>query len=97
MTDVYIAKDQLAGKKVELSDISIRDGLQSLETIIDTDTKVKYLEGLVLAGFKRMEATNYGHPKFVPFFPRCNGSIKTIAEQRNQGAGWQNHRRNDET
>ena len=38
MTDVYIAKDQFAGKRVELSDISIRDGLQSLETIIDTDT-----------------------------------------------------------
>jgi len=43
MSDVYITKSQLAGKKVELSDISIRDGLQSLETVIDTDTKVKYL------------------------------------------------------
>ena len=68
MSEVYISKGPLAGKKVELSDISIRDGLQSLETIIDTDTKVKYLEGLIIAGFKRLEATNYGHPKFVPFF-----------------------------
>ena len=78
MTDVYIAKDQFAGKKVELSDISIRDGLQSLETIIDTDTKVKYLEGLILAGFKRMEATNYGHPKFVPFFPDATEVLKRL-------------------
>ncbi len=78
MTDLYIAKNQLAGKKVELSDISIRDGLQSLETVIDTDTKVKYLEGLILAGFKRMEATNYGHPKFVPFFPDATEVLKRL-------------------
>ena len=78
MTDLYIAKDQLAGRKVELSDISIRDGLQSLETVIDTDTKVKYLEGLILAGFKRMEATNYGHPKFVPFFPDATEVLKRL-------------------
>ncbi|HCY86252.1 MAG TPA: pyruvate carboxyltransferase [Desulfobacteraceae bacterium] len=78
MTALYIAKDQLKGKKVELSDISIRDGLQSLETIIDTDTKVKYLEGLILAGFKRMEATNYGHPKFVPFFPDATEVLKRL-------------------
>ena len=78
MTDLYIGKDELAGKKVELSDISIRDGLQSLETVIDTDTKVKYLEGLILAGFKRMEATNYGHPKFVPFFPDATEVLKRL-------------------
>jgi len=78
MSDVYITKGQLAGKKVELSDISIRDGLQSLETIIDTDTKVKYLEGLIIAGFKRMEATNYGHPKFVPFFPDATEVLKRL-------------------
>ena len=78
MTDLYIAKDEMAGKKVELSDISIRDGLQSLETVIDTDTKVKYLEGLILAGFKRMEATNYGHPKFVPFFPDATEVLKRL-------------------
>ena len=85
MTDVYITKDQLAKKKVELSDISIRDGLQSLETIIDTDTKVKYLEGLILAGFKRMEATNYGHPKFVPFFPDATEVLKRLLNSETKG------------
>ena len=78
MSEIYITKGQLTGKKVELSDISIRDGLQSLETIVDTDTKVKYLEGLILAGFKRMEATNYGHPKFVPFFPDATEVLKRL-------------------
>lgn len=78
MSDVYISKSQFAGKKVELSDISIRDGLQSLETVIDTDAKVKYLEGLIIAGFKRLEATNYGHPKFVPFFPDATEVIKRL-------------------
>ncbi len=78
MSAPYIAIEKLAGTKVELSDISIRDGLQSLETIIDTDTKVKYLEGLILAGFKRMEATNYGHPKFVPFFHDATEVLKRL-------------------
>ena len=78
MSNLYIEKSQLAGKKVELSDITIRDGLQSLETIVDTDTKVKYLEGLILAGFKRMEVTNYGHPKFVPFFPDATEVIQRL-------------------
>jgi hydroxymethylglutaryl-CoA lyase len=78
MAEVYISKGRLAGKKVELSDISIRDGLQSLETIIATDTKVKYLEGLIIAGFKRLEATNYGHPKFVPFFPDATEVLKRL-------------------
>ncbi len=85
MTDIYIAKDQFAGKRVELSDISIRDGLQSLETIIDTDTKVKYLEGLILAGFKRMEATNYGHPRFVPFFPDATEVLQRLLNSETKG------------
>ncbi len=85
MTDLYISKDQLAGKKVELSDISIRDGLQSLETVIDTDTKIKYLEGLILAGFKRMEATNYGHPKFVPFFYDATEVLKRLLNSETKG------------
>jgi len=87
MTDLYIAKNTLAGKKVELSDISIRDGLQSLETVIDTDTKVKYLEGLILAGFKRMEATNYGHPKFVPFFPDATEVLKRLLNSETKAPG----------
>ena len=78
MSDFYISKQQFAGKKVELSDISLRDGLQSLETIIDTETKIKYIEGLIIAGFKRMEVTNYGHPKFVPFFPDATEVIKRL-------------------
>ncbi len=86
MTGLYIVKDELAGKKVELSDISIRDGLQSLETVIDTDTKINYLEGLILAGFKRMEATNYGHPKFVPFFPDATEILKRLLNSETKAA-----------
>lgn len=78
MSALYIDKKQFAGKKMELSDISIRDGLQSLETIVDTDTKVKYIEGLIIAGFKRLEVTNYGHPKFVPFFPDATEVLKRL-------------------
>lgn len=86
MADLYIAKDKLEGKKVELSDITIRDGLQSFETIFDTGTKVKFLEALILAGFKRLEATNYGHPKFVPFFPDATDVLKRLLNSETKAA-----------
>ena len=86
MSAPYLVKAELAGTRVELSDISIRDGLQSLETVIDTDTKVKYLEGLILAGFRRVEATNYGHPKFVPFFPDATEVLERLLHSETRAA-----------
>ena len=50
-------------KKVVLGDITIRDGLQHEEKFIPTDAKLWLAEQLVLAGFKRIEVTNFGNPQ----------------------------------
>ena len=47
-------------KKVVLGDISVRDGLQHEEMFIPTRAKLWLAEQLILAGFKRIEVTNFG-------------------------------------
>ncbi|SHI98461.1 hydroxymethylglutaryl-CoA lyase [Desulfatibacillum alkenivorans DSM 16219] len=55
-------------KKVTVGDITVRDGFQHEEIFIPTDAKVWVAEQLILAGFKRIETTNYGPPKLMPQF-----------------------------
>ena len=55
-------------KRVHIGDITVRDGLQSLEHYYPAKQKVKLAEDLILAGFKDLELTNFGHPKFLPQF-----------------------------
>ena len=55
-------------KKVVLGDITVRDGFQHEEKFIPTDAKVWVGEQLILAGFKRIEMTNFGNPRGMPQF-----------------------------
>ncbi len=55
-------------ERIHLGDITVRDGLQSLEHYYPAELKVKLAEDLILAGFKDLEVTNFGHPKFLPQF-----------------------------
>lgn len=54
--------------KVVLGDITVRDGFQHEEKFIPTDAKLWVAEQLILAGFNRIELTNFGPPKFLPQF-----------------------------
>jgi len=74
-----------APKAVELSDITVRDGFQSLETIVSTDDKIRFLEDLILAGFKRVEVSNYSHPKLVPFFNDIDDVFKGLLNSEKVG------------
>jgi len=55
-------------KKVVLGDITVRDGFQHEEKFIPTEAKLWVAEQLILAGFKRIETTNFGNPKGMPQF-----------------------------
>ncbi|MBO8169543.1 MAG: pyruvate carboxyltransferase [Thermoanaerobacteraceae bacterium] len=75
-------------KKVRLGDITIRDGFQHEEKFISTDAKVRYVEELILAGFKRVEVTNFGNPKRMPQFKDADEVFKRIRNsKRLQKAG----------
>ena len=65
-------------KRVVLGDITVRDGLQHEEKFIPTDAKVWLAEHLILAGFKRIEVTNFGNPKGMPQFKDADELMKRI-------------------
>lgn len=53
-------------KKVQIVDVAPRDGLQNIATTIPTALKVKLINGLTRAGVRRVEATSFVHPRWVP-------------------------------
>lgn len=69
-------------KKVRLADISIREGLQHEEHFIPTDAKVYYVEESILAGFKRLEITNFGNPVFLPQFKDAEDLLKRVRNSK---------------
>jgi len=68
-------------KRVELRDITCRDGFQHESTFIPTETKLYFLEALAEAGFKWIEATSFAHPKFVPQFRDAEELLKQLKKK----------------
>jgi hydroxymethylglutaryl-CoA lyase len=64
--------------KVVVGDISVRDGLQHEERFIPTRAKLWLAEQLILAGFKRIEVTNFGNPKGMPQFADADELMESI-------------------
>jgi hydroxymethylglutaryl-CoA lyase len=53
-------------KKVEIIEVGPRDGIQNESTFIPTENKIELINALNKTGIKRMEATSFVHPKYVP-------------------------------
>jgi hydroxymethylglutaryl-CoA lyase len=52
--------------RAEIVEVGPRDGLQNEPVMVSTDDKVGYLETLVDAGLRRIEAVSFVHPDRVP-------------------------------
>lgn len=65
-------------KKVELADITVRDGFQHEEKSIPLSAKLWVLEELILAGYRRVEVTNLGNPKAMPQFADAELLLKAV-------------------
>lgn len=65
-------------KKVVLGETTVRDGFQHEEKFIPTLAKLWVLEELILAGFKRLEVTNYGNPRRMPQFADADELFKLL-------------------
>jgi hydroxymethylglutaryl-CoA lyase len=72
-------------KEVVLGDITVRDGFQHEEKFIPTDAKLWVAEQLVLAGFKRLEVTNFGSPKGMPQFKDADELMKRLRGSKKVG------------
>ena len=53
-------------KSIEIVEVGPRDGLQNEEKKIDLPTKVKLIDLLSTAGFKRIEVGSFVNPRLVP-------------------------------
>ena len=50
----------------EIYEVTPRDGLQGLDTIVSTSDKLALIDLLVLAGIRKIEVGSFVHPLFVP-------------------------------
>jgi hydroxymethylglutaryl-CoA lyase len=55
-------------KKVTLHDLTVRDGFQTEQQVIPTEAKLWIINTLIEVGFRHLEVTNFGPPKFQPQF-----------------------------
>lgn len=49
-----------------LTDVTLRDGLQSLATVVPTERKIDLIQQLIAAGCSRLEVASFVHQKLVP-------------------------------
>jgi hydroxymethylglutaryl-CoA lyase len=52
--------------KIEINEVSPRDGFQMERAFIPTDRKIAFIDALSGCGFARIEATSYTSPKAIP-------------------------------
>ncbi len=65
---------------VELCEVGPRDGFQFEETPIPTELKLEVLHALVAAGLRRIQATSFVHPKWVPQMADAEELIARLPE-----------------
>jgi len=63
---------------VTMGECWARDGLQNEAQFVPTADKVEMITGMVEAGFKRIEATNFAHPKYLPQFADAEELLRRI-------------------
>lgn len=53
-------------EKVILTEVGLRDGLQSVAELVSSEVKLDAIRKLVDAGLKQIQVTSFVHPKWVP-------------------------------
>ena len=66
MTLPMVMKSPALAPEIEIYEVGPRDGLQNESFIVPTDVKREFIERLVAAGLKTVEATSFVHPTWVP-------------------------------
>ncbi|HUZ23306.1 MAG TPA: hydroxymethylglutaryl-CoA lyase [Streptosporangiaceae bacterium] len=56
----------MGAQRVEVVEVGPRDGLQNEDVLLDAAAKVAYIEALIAAGLRRIEAVSFVHPGRVP-------------------------------
>jgi len=51
---------------IQLTDVTLRDGLQSESLILSTQQKLSLFQSLLSCSYSRLEFTSFSHPKWIP-------------------------------
>ncbi len=70
-------------KQVEIVEVSPRDGLQMLPNFVPTADKIKLINLIKDAGFKRIEAVSFVSPKHVPQMADAGEILAAIGDDPN--------------
>jgi hydroxymethylglutaryl-CoA lyase len=65
-------------RKVTIREVGTRDGIQILGVQIPTEQKIDLIERLVDAGIRRIEATSFVHPKYVPQMADAEAVMRSV-------------------
>lgn len=65
-------------KCVTIGECWARDGLQNEGQIVPTEQKVEMISSMVEAGFSKIEATSFAHPKYLPQFADAEEVLRRI-------------------
>ena len=68
-------------KQVTIMDVSPRDGLQSEPVFVPTEKKIALIEQLVAAGVRKIEATSFVSPKWVPQMADAEAVLQAVVAQ----------------
>jgi hydroxymethylglutaryl-CoA lyase len=64
------------GEKVQLREVGMRDGLQSIADIMPTETKIAWLEAEYAAGVREIEVSSFVPPKLLPQLADAEAVVK---------------------
>ena len=67
---------------VTIVEVSPRDGLQNESTLLPTEAKVELITRLVSAGFRRIEAVSFAHPKLVPAMADAEAVMQKVPREK---------------
>lgn len=51
---------------IQLTDVTLRDGLQSDSLVLSTEQKLNLFQNLLNCAYSRLEITSFSHPKWIP-------------------------------
>src|SRR3954452_18076777 len=63
-------------EKVQLREVGMRDGLQSIADIMSTETKIAWLEAEYAAGVREIEVSSFVPPKLLPQLADAEAVVK---------------------
>ena len=67
-----------SARAVVICECFARDGLQNEEAFVPTDLKIRFIDAATEAGFTKIEAVSYAHPKYLPQFADSEDVLRRI-------------------